>query len=109
MGIFLSLFLMASAVKDGGATLKDGCSEYSDLVAKLPAGAPLIIRYSLAGESTPCYKVAALVDGKTIDGYLPASSITGLEDFEKGLKDAAWVEASQVIGAIRASQPMGSL
>ncbi|MGA3188564.1 MAG: hypothetical protein ABSF22_15775 [Bryobacteraceae bacterium] len=110
MTALLSLFLMIVAVKQPATPLRDGCSEDSYLLATLDAGAPVKIRYALAGESVPCYKVAVQTGGKTIDGFLPASAIAGLEEFEKGLRDASWSDASQVLGAIRAAaQPMPSL
>jgi hypothetical protein len=99
----LSLVLMVVAVKQPATPLRDGCSVDSDVLVTLDAGAPLKIRYALAGESVPCYKVAVENGGKTIEGFMPASAIAGLEEFEKGLRDASWPEASQLIGAIRAA------
>src|SRR3954466_6493987 len=90
MGIFLALFL-AVTVKDDQAPLRAGCAADSHLVATLPAGTPVTLRYSMAGESVPCYKVAVEVEGKHVDGYLPASSMDGLNSFEQGRRDAAWV------------------
>jgi hypothetical protein len=56
------------------------------------------------------YKVTIDTDGKTLDGFSPASAISGLEEFEKGLRDASWLDASQVLGSIRAaSHQMPSL
>lgn len=48
--------------------------------------------YSLAGEAVPCYKVNVEVEGKTVSGYLPASSMDGIDSFDKGRRDAAWLE-----------------
>jgi tetratricopeptide (TPR) repeat protein len=88
------LLLLALTVKNAGTPLRSGCSSDASLVATLPAGAILKIRFAMSGEATPCYKVAAEFDGKTADGYLPASAMDGLEVFDKSRKGAAWVDAS---------------
>ncbi|HEV2201880.1 MAG TPA: hypothetical protein VGR73_18840 [Bryobacteraceae bacterium] len=93
MATFL-LLLLAITVKDGGTPLRSGCSADSNVVASLPAGANLKLRYAMSGESTPCYKVSAEVDGRSVDGYLPASAIEGLETFDKARKSAAWTEVT---------------
>jgi hypothetical protein len=110
MTALLSLFLMMVAVREAATPLRDGCSADSSVLATLDAGEPVKIRYALAGESVPCYKVTIDTGGKTLDGFLPASAISGLDEFEKGLRDASWLDASQVLGAIKAaSQQMSSL
>jgi hypothetical protein len=103
MTVLLSLFLMIVAVKQPATPLRDGCSADSDVLATLDAGAPVKIRYALAGESIPCYKVAIESGGKTLEGFLPASAIAGLDEFEKGLRGASWADASLVLGAIRSA------
>lgn len=112
----LSLFplvLLAVSVKQDQTPLKNGCDDDADVIATLNAGAKLTIRFALAGESVPCYKVAAEADGKTIEGYLPAASITGLDEFDKGLRDATAVDMNAVLDPIKASattpSTMGSL
>ena len=83
MGLVLAL-LLAVSVKDDNTALRSGCSGDAPLVATLPAGTPLQLRYALSGESVPCYKIAAAVGGRQIDGYLPAAAIEGLDSFDKG-------------------------
>jgi len=61
----------------------------------------LKLRYALSGESVPCYKIAAEVGGRQIDGYLPAAAIEGLDSFDKGRRDAAWVTTSEALSAAR--------
>jgi hypothetical protein len=109
MAVLLSVFLLALTVKEDHASLRSGCSVDSDVVATLAGGAPLTIRYVLSGESTPCYKVAAEAGGKTFEGYLPVEAIAGLEDFEKGRREAAWLDTAQVMSAIHASETPPSL
>jgi hypothetical protein len=103
MTALLSLFLIITAVKQASTPLRDGCSADSEVVATLDAGAPLKIRYALAGESVPCYKVTVEIAGKTLDGFMPASAIAGLDEFEKGLRDAPWPDPAKVIGSIKAA------
>ncbi len=57
----------------------------------------------LAGESTPCYKVAAETGGQTVEGYLSAGSMEGLDDFERGRRDAAWLDTPQIIKEIHSA------
>jgi hypothetical protein len=105
---FLPILFLALSVKQDHTALRAGCDTGAEVVATLEAGAPLTIRYALAGESTPCYKVAVETGGHTIEGYLSASSMTGLEGFEQGRMDAAWVDATQIIKAIRSSPSLPS-
>src|SRR5271167_274547 len=108
MTALLSLLLMIVAVRQP-TPLRDGCSADSDTLASLEAGAVVKIRYALAGESVPCYKVAVETGGKTLEGFLPASAISGLDEFEKGLREASWSDPARMLSAIRASAPMPSL
>jgi hypothetical protein len=103
MIVLLKLVLMALTVKEDHAPLRTGCAVDSDAVASLPAGAPLTIQYALSGQSTPCYKVAVQADGKTVEGYLAADAIDGLDEFEKGRREAAWLDTAQVMTAVRSS------
>jgi len=100
MGLLLAL-LLAVSIKDDNTALRSGCSGDAPLVATLPAGTPLKLRYALSGESVPCYKIAAEVGGRQIDGYLPAAAIEGLDSFDKGRRDAAWVTTSEALSAAR--------
>ena len=58
-------------------------------MAKLRAGDPVQVRFSLAGAAQACFVVSATVDGKLIEGNLPASALTGLDEFERGRRAAA--------------------
>jgi len=105
----LPLALLAVSVKQDQTPLKNGCDEDADVIATLNAGVKLTIRFALAGQSVPCYKVAAETDGKTIEGYLPAASLTGLDEFDKGLRGATALDMNAVMDPIQASAGMGSL
>lgn len=90
----------AMRVKENDAPLRAGCDPDTSIVAKLPAGAPLKLRYVLMGE-TPCYKVAADVGGRQIEGYLPAAAIAGLDTFDRGRREAAWISTTEAVSAAR--------
>jgi hypothetical protein len=97
----LAMGVNAASVKDGNAPLRSGCYEDSTRLATLSKGTPVTLRYALSGESIPCYKVAVEVDGKKVEGYLPGSMIDGLDTFDKARRDAAWLDMSQIMGAIK--------
>lgn len=102
-------FLLAAAVKDGSTPLRTGCSPDAPAAASLPAGAPVTIRYSIAGDTEPCYKVSVEVDGKTLEGSLPASAIVGIEDFDQARRKAVWLDTATVVNTIRESAALPSL
>jgi hypothetical protein len=89
--------------------LRSGCSSDASTSISLPTGAPVTIRYSISGESQPCYKVSVEVNGKPLEGYLPASAIAGLDDFDQARRQAAWLDAATVVSTIRASTALPSL
>ena len=103
MLVLLVSVLLALTVKQDRTPLRSGCDADSGVVTTLAAGSPLTVRYALAGENIPCYKVAAESQGKVVEGYLSANAMEGLEDFENGRRDAAWLDMAQVMAAIRSS------
>lgn len=114
MPIFLLLLLLAAAtvkedLKEGPPRLRSGCSSDASAVSALPVGTPVTIRYSISGESQPCYKVSVELAGKTLEGYLPASTIGGLEDFDQARRQAVWLDAATVVESIRSSAALPSL
>ena len=66
-GVNLTL-LAANAGIDIDGYVRVVVEEGVPVVERLPAGAPLKLRFALSGERVPCYKVAAEVAGKQIDG-----------------------------------------
>ena len=97
----LVLFL-AIAVRADHTALRSGCAGDSEMVATLTAGAPLTIRFALSGDEVPCYKVAVEQNGKTIEGYLSANEIAGLDQFDQQRRAAEWVTQNEVISALPA-------
>jgi hypothetical protein len=120
MGLLLALLLALSVheanaqekpgmrVKVNDAALRAGCDPDTSLVATLAAGVPLKLRYVLMGE-TPCYKVAADVGGRQMEGYLSAAAIEGLDTFDKSRRDAAWITTTEALRAARNSQTLAAL
>src|SRR5258708_5098480 len=92
-----ALLFLASAlvVKQDKAPLRSGCEARDSVVASLPAGAPIEIRFAMSGSSETCYKAPPKADGKDFPGYLPASALTGLEEFEAGLRNAPGIGVSE--------------
>jgi len=103
MTVLMLVLLLAAAVKDGPTPLRAGCSPDAAALTSLPAGAAVTIRYSISGESQPCYKVAVEVAGKSLEGYLPASAIGGLEDFDQARRQAVWLDTATVVRSIGAT------
>jgi hypothetical protein len=73
--IVIGLWLLSHAVAffaDSPAgtrvPLLASCSDPTEVVASIETSAPLQIRYSMAGESEPCYAVTVTMDGKSIKG-----------------------------------------
>jgi len=109
MPALVMVLLLAAAVKDGPTPLRSGCSSDARVLASLPSGAPVTIRYSISGETEPCYKVSVEVEGKTLEGSLPASAITSLEDFDQARRQAVWMDTATVVNTIRESAALPSL
>ena len=111
MGLLLALLIAiglmngqtagAVSVKEDSTALRSGCAADAPIVQQLTAGAPVKLRFALSGEKVPCYKVAVEVGGRQIEGYLPATAIAGLDSFDKGRKEAAWVTVNEALAAAR--------
>lgn len=104
MALLLPVFLLAIAIGDKPAELRSGCSGDSDVVARLDAGTKVDVRFAVWGESVPCYKIAAQAHGKTVEGYVPAAALAGLDEFDKVRRDGTWLDITQVMGAVNAAQ-----
>ncbi len=108
MAALLPLFLLAAAVvKDPGADLRQSCAADSAAVATVPAGTAVTIRYSLSGQSLPCYKVTVDLPSGPRDGYLSPAAIGNLEEFDAARKKGGRVNPLEVMGAVRPSRPSG--
>lgn len=99
--LVLALSAPGAAVATRDAPLRSGCANDSDVRVTVPAGSPVTVRSMMSGESSPCYRVAATVAGKTVEGYLDAGAIGGLEEFDRGRREAELLDWKQVMGAVR--------
>jgi tetratricopeptide (TPR) repeat protein len=101
MNALVAILFLAISVRQDQTPLRNGCDAGAETIANLPAGAEVTIRFALSGESTPCYKIAAMLGGKEVGGYVAASALQGLDAFDQGLREAAWVDVNQVLNAVR--------
>jgi hypothetical protein len=119
MGLLLALLLalgvmnaqqpVAVSVKEDHTPLRSGCADDAAIAEQLAAGTPVKLRFALSGERVPCYKVAVEVGGRQIDGYLPATALTGLDSFDKSRKEAAWVTVNEALNAARNATSLEAL
>jgi len=119
MGLLLALLLAvgvmnaqppsAVSVKEDNIALRSGCADDAQIFERLAAGSPLKLRFALSGESVPCYKVAVEMGGRQIEGYLPATAIAGLDSFDEGRKEAAWVTVNEALNAARSAAALDAL
>src|ERR1700734_212656 len=94
MALPVLFFFAAMAVRTDQTPLRSGCDAEDDVVASLPAGTPVELRFRLS-DGTDCFKVAATVDGKDVMGYVPASALTGLAKLEEDRSASASVDISK--------------
>ncbi len=93
MALPVLFFFAAMAVRTDQTPLRSGCDAEDDVVANLPAGTPVELRFRLS-DGTDCFKIAATVDGKDVLGYVPASALTGLAKLEEDRSASASVDIS---------------
>lgn len=82
MGLAGLAFLAATIAADA-VPLRQACDHDAPTIAHLHARESVDIRFALTGELGPCYKVAILRDGKTLDGYVPATAVHGRDEFDQ--------------------------
>ena len=102
MALPVLFFFAAMAVRTDQTPLRSGCETGDQVVANLPAGTPVELRFRLS-DGTDCFKVAATVGGKDVLGYVPGSALTGLTQFEEDRSASGSASASAPIDASRDS------
>jgi hypothetical protein len=95
----LSLALATHAVSVDEYPLRAGCDAGDRVIATLHAGDPVEIRFALAGSGGGCYKVNVVSDGQTLQGYVSADGISGIEEFEAARRAAPVTNAPATIRA----------
>src|SRR5579863_3325910 len=99
MALPVLFFVAAMAVRADRTPLRSGCDAEDGIVASLPAGTPVEVRFRLA-DGSDCFKVAATIDGKDVLGYVPASALTGLERYEQERSSAASVDTLRALNPV---------
>ncbi|MGP0076098.1 MAG: hypothetical protein ACLPWF_29615 [Bryobacteraceae bacterium] len=94
-------FVAAMAVRTDQTPLRAGCDSEDSIVASLPAGTPVEVRFRLS-DGSDCFKVSATIDGKDVLGYVPASALTGLERYEQERSSAASVDVLRALNPVAA-------
>jgi Flp pilus assembly protein TadD len=95
----LLFFVAAMAVRTDQTPLRSGCDSEATVVASLPAGTPVEVRFRLS-DGSDCFKVAATIDGKDVLGYVPATALTGLERYEQERASAASVDVLRALNPV---------
>ena len=85
-------FFAVLSVAQDQTPLRSGCDSQDAVVANLNAGTPVEVRFRLA-DGSDCFKISAHVEGTEVFGYLPASALTGLKNFEQDRSSAPSVDA----------------
>lgn len=81
-GLSILFFAAALTVKPGGADLRGGCEAGEEVITRLREGTQVDLRFALNVGNEPCYKVSAVSDGHSVQGYLSASALKGVDAFE---------------------------
>jgi tetratricopeptide (TPR) repeat protein len=102
MALPVLFFFAAMAVRSDQTPLRSGCDAEDDVVASLPAGTPVELRFRLS-DGTDCFKISATVDGKDVMGYVPASALTGLAKFEEDRSASASVDIAKSLNQQQAA------
>jgi len=89
-------FFAALTIGQDQTPLHSGCEHDDSVVANLPAGTPVEIRFRLS-DGSDCIKIAATVDGKQVLGYVPGSALTGMDQFERQRSSARSVDVAQAL------------
>ncbi len=99
MALPVLFFVAAMAVRTDQTPLRSGCDAEDSIVASLPAGTPVEVRFRLS-DGSDCFKVAATLDGKDVLGYVPAAALTGLERYEQERSSAASVDVLRALNPV---------
>jgi AhpC/TSA family len=80
---YLVFLVFFQAPASQGTPLLESCSEPQHVLATLRPGDNVRVRASVAGEVQTCYGVTAVIDGRTIKGYILDKTIPAVADFER--------------------------
>ena len=101
----LLFFVSAISLKTDGFALRESCDSDSTVIATLHRADPIQIRFGLADGNAMCYKVSVVVDGKAVEGSIPARALIGVEEFERERQNAASGASIRVLRAAETAPP----
>ena len=81
-------------VNQDAAPLRSSCDSEAQVIGQASKGDPARILFAISGDIGTCYKVALTSGGKTVQGYLPAKALSGIETFEQGRRAAGRIEVA---------------
>jgi hypothetical protein len=79
------------------AALRPSCDASEDVVATIPAGTTVEIRFAVSDGSN-CYKIAASVEGKTVAGYVNGNALSDTNAFDRQRQGGVSLDASREEG-----------
>jgi peroxiredoxin len=74
--------------------LRDQCSASGRILTNLEVGAAANVRSSMAGNEKTCYSITAVVDGKSVNGYVEGNDLAAVAEFERQRALAAQASVS---------------
>jgi tetratricopeptide (TPR) repeat protein len=93
--------------------LRTGCGDGDRVVANLPAGAEVRVKFALVAGAQPCYLVSTSAGGENREGWVRAEALSDAQGFEEQRKAAAPVLVTAPLrppsstSAPRAADPPG--
>jgi hypothetical protein len=91
----IALLFALTVARD--AALRPSCDASENIVATIPAGTPVEIRFAVSDGSN-CYKIAASVEGKTLVGYVNRSALSDTNAFDRQRQGGLSLDASRQEG-----------
>jgi hypothetical protein len=96
----LSVVLLASSLTiKHDAPLRAGCESSDEVVAQAPEGSPAQVRFAMTASTGTCFKVTVQVGDKTLTGFIPATALNGVDEFNKQVRQAPHVMNGSVAAA----------
>ncbi|MSQ69655.1 MAG: hypothetical protein EXR83_16000 [Gammaproteobacteria bacterium] len=90
----LALFASAAAhmVNQDAAPIRSSCDSEAQVIGQAAKGDAAQILFAISGDIGTCYKVSLTTGGKSMQGYLPAKVLSGIDSFEQGRRSAGRIE-----------------
>lgn len=76
-------------VRSNDTPIRERCAEAAPVLAHLPAGHEVTLRFAIAGASHRCYAVWTRLAGATFSGYIQRDKLDGAAAFERKLREAS--------------------